>query len=185
MKTAVLVASLLVGAPLIHGCGFERSAASPASATPFAAGGQWSDERGSAVSLDDFRGHPFVLTMFYTACTVRCPLTVAKLRVIDEALRKRHEDLPIVVVTLDFREDTPERLASFKKSHALPGHWHLLHGDAAHTKALAARLGERVSYDDAHIEHEVRFAIVGADGEIARVYQGWDFDADDAVSALP
>jgi cytochrome oxidase Cu insertion factor (SCO1/SenC/PrrC family) len=141
----------------------------------------WRDERGADVALSDYQGAPFVLSAIYTSCTVRCPLTIQKLQVLDRAFASRGRVAPIVLVTLDPRLDTPARLARFKEAHRLPDHWHLLSGSAADTRALGRYLRLRVIDDDTHVDHDVRIAVFASDGRIAGSYSDWSFDADRAA----
>ncbi len=55
------------------------------------------DERGEPVTLAGLAGAPVVLTMFYTACRLRCPMTVAKVRKVEFAFRRANR--PVHVVT--------------------------------------------------------------------------------------
>jgi hypothetical protein len=44
-------------------------------------------------------------------------------------------------------------------------------------------LGVRATYDDEHIDHDVRIAVFDARGRLVRDFAGWDFDADQVVAA--
>ena len=143
--------------------------------------GGWTDEHGASISLARFRGAPFILTAGYTSCTVRCPLTVDKLRAVDEALRRRGQVVPIVFLTLDPRNDTTERLGHWKREHHLTDDWHFLRGSDADTRRLARVLGVHAAYDDGHIDHDVRIAVFDASGRLTRTLDGWSFDVDEAV----
>lgn len=155
----------------------------PASTSPsvFSRPWRWIDEQGQSVALEQYSGAPFVLTAIYTSCTVRCPMTIEKLRSVDEAFRRRQRLVPIVLVTLDPHVDTPERLGRFKQSHRLPDHWHLLHGSDLDTRALGRYLAVHAAVDDGHIDHDVRISFFHSDGQLARSFEGWAFDADDGL----
>jgi protein SCO1/2 len=139
---------------------------------------------GATVSLGDYRGRPFVLSTFFTSCTVRCPLTIGKLLEIDAAFAEKGECVPIVLVTLDPRTDTPERLHAFRLARHLPAHWLLLRGSVEDTVSLSRALRVRRIDDDTHIDHDVRIAFVAADGTIRHNYEGWTFDEREAVAGF-
>ena len=40
----------------------------------------WQDDHGESVAFSRFRGEPLVVTVVYTTCKVRCPMTLNKLR---------------------------------------------------------------------------------------------------------
>ncbi len=137
---------------------------------------QWVDERGEAVAFSRWRGAPLIVTAVYTSCTERCPLTVEKLRRVEEALRRRDVEVQVALVTLDPEHDTLERLQHFRTARNVPPEWHLLRGDREQTHDLARRLRVRAIYDDSHIDHDVRIAVFDAAGHLVRDFTGWDFD---------
>ncbi len=144
--------------------------------------GTWRDERGHAVTLADLRGSPVVLAPIFTFCTVRCPITVEKVRRLYEAYRRRNLDVRVVLVTLDPIRDDPARLLRFQETRNLPASWRLLRGTLDQTRALARMLGVRAIYDDNHIDHDVRIAVFDRGGRLVDAYGGWDFDEETAVS---
>lgn len=62
-----------------------------------------------------YRGRPFMLTLW----SLGCHHCVAELRTLGQLVRK-HRQLPLVVVSTDTREETPEILAALKR-HGLDG----------------------------------------------------------------
>lgn len=143
---------------------------------------RWTDERGQSVTFSKWAGAPLVVTMFFTSCKYRCPRTIDKLREIDAAFARDHRQAQFVLVTLDPRNDTPERLDAFKKAARLPAEsWHLLGGNEADTRALGRFLGIHPAYDDGHIDHEVRIDVIDAGGSVVRRLEGWNYDGDGAI----
>jgi protein SCO1 len=124
---------------------------------------------------------PLVVTAIYTSCTERCPLTVEKLKRVDEAFRRHHVDDQVVLVTLDPERDTVERLRRFKAARNMPPSWHLLRGDLEQTREVARSLRLSAVYDDGHIDHDVRIAVFDRDGRLVRSFEGWSFDENDAL----
>jgi protein SCO1/2 len=160
--------------------GTPRAAHSPAEITERT----WSDERGQAVRLSTWRGTPLVVTMLYRACVSRCPMTLAKLRRVEAAFAAAGRPVGFVLVTLDPRNDTPARLANYKRSEGLDdASWHLLGGDDESTKALSDFLRLRAFRDDTHIEHDVRVAVFDGSGRLARRFEGWSFAEADVLEA--
>jgi protein SCO1/2 len=154
---------------------------SPSAAPLFAQRGTWTDENGEPLALERFRGAPLVVTAFYTSCTVRCPLTIGKLKDLDDAFRKSGRLVPIVLLTLDPHTDTPDRLQRFKQAHKLPDNWHFLWGSDTDTRGFAHYLRMNAAYDGGHIDHDVRIAVFDADGRWVRGFSGWSFDVNAAV----
>jgi protein SCO1/2 len=138
---------------------------------------RWIDEYGAVAVFSQWHGGLIVVAAVYTSCTTRCPMTIQKVRAVDEAYRRAGVRAEIVLVTLDPRNDTPERLRRFKVSHDIPDRWHLLSGDESTTHEVARFLGTRAAFDDGHIDHDARISVFDQQGRLARTVQGWDFDA--------
>jgi len=141
------------------------------------------DDQGSTVTLAQWRGAPVVLTMFYCSCSTRCPNTIRKLRRMEEIFVRKNVRANFVLVTLDPRNDSPARLSDFKRAERMDAAWHLLAGGDTETRELARLLAVHPGYDDAHIDHDVRVAILDAAGEVTVEYEGWSFDEEAAVAA--
>ncbi len=140
----------------------------------------WVDEQGTVRRLADFRGRPIALSMVYRGCQVRCPHTVARLKRLAASRR-----LDVVLVTLDPVHDTPAKLRSFKDAQGVDSaSWHLLRGEPALTAHLARFLSVHPAQDDAHLDHEVRIAMVDARGVVMRRFDDWSFSDEDALSAV-
>ncbi len=44
------------------------------------------DEDGNAIGLDEFRGHPVIVTMFYASCPHVCPMLISTIKVTEARL---------------------------------------------------------------------------------------------------
>ena len=76
------------------------------------------DQQGQPFGLEQLRGHWSILFFGFTSCPDVCPMTLALLAQVEKKLA----DLPaeqrphIVLVSVDPKRDTPERLAQYVKS---------------------------------------------------------------------
>jgi protein SCO1/2 len=86
------------------------------------------DQNGTPVSLEAQRGHPVVLTFFYTHCPDVCPLTAEKLHTTVQSLGPRAADVRWLVVSIDPVGDTPAAATQFVAAHHLTGQVHYLLG---------------------------------------------------------
>src|SRR4051794_34477729 len=93
-------------------CGGRASPAKPASL--FQPRWHWQDEYGKDISFSRWRGAPVVVTVIYTSCKLRCPMTIVKLKKLDAAFTRKGQRAHFVLVTLDPSNDTPERLLDYK-----------------------------------------------------------------------
>ena len=183
--------TLLLCSVAFAGCGSSRGSALGEGAVSGAEGAslydrpwRFVDEQGDAVTIGTWRGTPMVLTMFYRACDVRCPSTIRKLRHMESLFATKQVRVSFVLVTLDPRNDTPDRLRDFKAAEGMGDGWHLLQGDRETTREVARLLAVRPAYDDAHIEHDVRIGILNSRGELTLQLGGWNFDDEAAFAAL-
>jgi len=145
--------------------------------------GAFVDQDGRKRSFDSFKGSPVVLTFVYTRCPLPtcCPLmdrhfvTIQTSLANDAALRRVH----LVTVSFDPSYDTPPVL----KKHARElkadlTRWTFLTGDRDEVDRFAMRFGvsiARAMNDPRDITHNLRTAIVDADGKLVKVYTGNDW----------
>ena len=103
------------------------------------------DQDGRKVALDLFRGHPVLISMFYTTCPDACPLLIADLKRIERELPPASRGaLRVVLVSLDPKRDTPEALRGLARAHGLDtSRWRLLCARDDTVREIAAVLGLR------------------------------------------
>jgi protein SCO1 len=65
------------------------------------------------VSLSEFRGKIVVLYFGYTSCPDVCPTTLANLRQALNDLGQQADQVQVILVSVDWKRDTPEKLASY------------------------------------------------------------------------
>lgn len=126
----------------------------------------WKEEQGVAVRFEQWRGAPIVVTMFFTACTATCPLTIERLRRATQAFEREGRAATSVLVTLDPTHDTPEQLSRFKRARQLPARWHLPRGDDPQTRGRADLLQVHV-LDEEHAFHDARIVVFDREGKLA------------------
>lgn len=136
----------------------------------------WTDEQGREVRFSRWRGEPLVVTLAFTSCRETCPRTIRKLRDLDARFRRERRPASFIVVTLDPRHDTPERLREFKRSERLPAAWHLLVGTPSATQALSDLVGMHVVDLDSHQMHDGSVVLFDEEGRAARSFTGWNLD---------
>lgn len=101
------------------------------------------DQSGRAFRLDERRGQPMLVSMFYTSCQFVCPMLIDALRDTQRQLDDSERDhLGVLVVTFDPAHDSVAVLKHTADERGLnPAHWSLARTDAATTRKLAAVLG--------------------------------------------
>ncbi|MBX3184311.1 MAG: SCO family protein [Polyangiaceae bacterium] len=101
------------------------------------------DQHGKAIALDEFRGHPVVISMFYATCPFACPTLIRDIkrfeRSLDEASRAK---LRVLLVSIDPERDTPQVLMELAERHQLDSkRYRLATAPDSDVRALAAALG--------------------------------------------
>jgi len=83
------------------------------------------DQDGKSISLDYFRGHPVVVTMFYSSCPHACPMLIARLRAIEAKLNPvKRLETRFLLISFDPKLDTPAALLALQKRHGVePSRW--------------------------------------------------------------
>ncbi len=89
------------------------------------------DQSGNRVTLSELRGHPVVLTFFYTHCTDECPLTASKFQSVLKSSGSQFKNVRWVAVSTDPVGDTPQTAINFTAKHGLTGTLHYLLGTQA------------------------------------------------------
>jgi protein SCO1/2 len=127
------------------------------------------DQDGRAHGIDVHRGHPVLVTMFYSSCPATCPLIVDTLRAtereLDAAQRAR---LRVLMISIDPERDTPAALRELAESrHIDTNRWTLARADAATVRKIAALLNIQYrQLPDGEFNHSTVIALLTPAGEI-------------------
>jgi protein SCO1/2 len=154
--------------------------------------GGFVDQDGKSRRFGAFKGSPVVMTFIYTRCPLPtfCPLMDRHFVTLQSALKKDAAltNVHLVTVSFDPLTDTPPVLKKHAKSlDADPRRWTFLTGDRDEVDRFAARFGVSVSRapnDARDIAHNLRTAIIGADGTLVKVYTGNDWSPEQVLADL-
>jgi protein SCO1/2 len=154
--------------------------------------GKFVDQEGKARSFCSFKGSPVAMTFIYTRCPLPtfCPLMDRHFASLQKSLTADPvlNGVKLVTVSFDPVTDTPAVLKKHAASlGADPARWTFLTGDRDDVDQFAARFGVSVgrALNDARdITHNLRTAIIGADGKLVKVYTGNDWSPDQLLTDL-
>ncbi|MCU1384379.1 MAG: hypothetical protein JWL71_3076 [Acidobacteria bacterium] len=154
--------------------------------------GKFVDQDGRSRHFGAFKGAPAVMTFIYTKCPLPtfCPLMDRHFAALQKALKADPalSKVKLVTVSFDPLTDTPAVLKKHAKTlDADPTRWTFLTGDRDDIDQFAARFGVSVSRalnDARDITHNLRTAIIAADGTLAKVYTGNDWSPDQVLADL-
>jgi protein SCO1/2 len=101
------------------------------------------DQSGRTFRLDERRGQPMLVSMFYTSCQFVCPMLIDALRDTAKQLKdSEREHLGVLVVSFDPAHDSTAVLKRTFDDRGLDAaHWSLARTDPTTTRKLASVLG--------------------------------------------
>lgn len=149
------------------------------------------DQDGRTRDFASFRGSTVVVTFIYTKCPLPtfCPLMDRHFATVQAKLAEQPalKNVHLVSISFDPTTDTPEVL----KRHATalgadPTRWTFLTGERAAIDAFAGRFGVFVARepDAADITHNLRTAIVDANGVFVKAFTGNDWTPEHLLADL-
>ncbi|HEY8708325.1 MAG TPA: SCO family protein [Burkholderiaceae bacterium] len=173
-----VLALLLAGAASLAGA--TPAAAPAASATPTLAPlpansiyqltVPLTDQSGRSFRLDEHRGQPMLISMFYTSCQFVCPMLIDALRDTEARLTEAERArLHVLIVSFDPAHDSVAVLKRTADQRHLDGaHWSLARTDARNVRKLAAMLGIQYrALPDGEFNHTTALILIDANGRIA------------------
>ncbi len=170
---------LLCGVVVALGC---AGALALASGSLHQAPLSWRTDRGETVTLERWKGERVVLTMVFTSCQATCPITMARLKAIQERFDRDRVRAHFVIVSFDPARDTPEKLARYRADTGLTlPNWTFLVGSEEDTRTLAMLLGIKYSRNPTtgDIMHDNKIVLLGPDGAITKELLGLDAPIED------
>lgn len=171
---ACVLAAAALTAGAAHGA--PPTPAPPAISTPLPSDSIYqlavplTDQDGRTFKLDERRGQPVLVSMFYTSCQFVCPMLIDALRDTEAQLSAQERArLSVLMVSFDPAHDTVAVLKSTADGRQLDGnHWTLARTDPASMRKLAAVLGIQYrALPNGDFNHTTALILVDADGRIA------------------
>jgi protein SCO1/2 len=127
------------------------------------------DQNGQAAKLDAFRGHPVIISMFYTSCPHACPTLISHVKAIEAKLdEKTRKDVRVLLVSFDPEHDNAEALRSVIERHKLDAsRWTLTVASEENAREIGAVLGIKYRSDDGNFRHSSVITVLDREGRIA------------------
>jgi len=148
---------------------------------------EWTDHRGDMVRLDDFKGQPVIVVMFYGNCTDVCPILIQDTWRLYSSLEESiQENVNVLAVSFDTENDTPEVLNEYAQYEQLniPG-WYFMTADNADVRTLAMMLGVQYSKkSDGHFAHSNLVTVLDENGRIVHRVEGLNQPMDKAKATI-
>lgn len=147
----------------------------------------WHTEEGETIQLEDLKGKTLVMVMIYTTCKAACPRLVADMRNIEAQIPKDQiEKLQFVLVSIDPKTDTPERLKAFAKENFMDGEqWTFLQGTESSVREFANVLAvkyKQISPMD--FSHSNIISVFNPQGELMHQQEGLGVDNKETLKTI-
>ncbi len=128
------------------------------------------DPSGAARTLNMYRGHPVLVTMFYSSCDMACPLLIDTLRSFERSLTPaQRARIRVLLISIDPEHDTPTSLRALATARRIDlSRWTLVRADDATVRKVAAVLN--IQYrrlPDGNYNHASVISLLTTQGEIA------------------
>jgi protein SCO1 len=128
------------------------------------------DQSGAARTLDMYRGHPVLVTMFYGSCDLACPLLIDTLRSFERSLTPAERArIRVLLISIDPEHDTPTSLRALATARRIDlSRWTLVRADDATVRKVAAVLN--IQYrrlPDGNYNHASVVSLLTRQGDIA------------------
>jgi protein SCO1/2 len=147
----------------------------------------FTDSRGRARRLADYRGRPLLVNFVYTGCSQVCPVTV---RFLDKAIAEARLALgrdSFAVATIGFNQpfDTPQAMHAFAAQYGIADpKWDFLSPAPGTVDALTRELGFTWYATPKGFDHVTQVTIVDGDGRIYRQIYGENFEVPMLIEPL-
>jgi protein SCO1/2 len=125
------------------------------------------DQAGHTAPLASGRGQPQIVSMFYTSCTMVCPMIIETMKATRHAAGDPAQ-LHLLAVSFDPARDDVDALARYATKHRLDARWWTLARTAPQdVRPLAALLGVQYRQrPDGDFNHSSVLLLLDADGRV-------------------
>lgn len=151
------------------------------------------DQQGRTRRVADWRGKTIAVTFVYTRCPLPdfCPRMDQHFKAVQAALRADASlaaRAELLSVSFDPDYDTPQIMAAHaQRIGADPATWSYLTGERKAVDRLAGAFGVSVMREDQpmqEIMHNLRTAVIDADGKLVTILNGRDWSPEELVDAI-
>jgi protein SCO1 len=142
---------------------------------------------GTALTFEQLRGRPVVLSLVYTSCYYVCPSLTLRLRETVKVARAAlgSDAFSIVTVGFDTPNDTPGRMGAYGRERGVGGPgWYLASADAATMARLVRDVGFTYFASPKGFDHITQTSILDPGGRIVLQVYGEDFAPPAVVEPL-
>ncbi len=150
------------------------------------------DQDGAARKFSTWRGHPVALTFMYTRCPLPdfCPLMDRHFAALQQQIASTPEldGVKLISMTLDPAFDTPKVLKTHaQRLRANPNTWSFVTAEPTEANEFGTQFGIYVEANEKSaidITHNLRTAVIDAEGHLVAIHTGNQWTPADLVADL-
>ena len=149
---------------------------------------EWLSQEGKNIHLEEFRGHPVVLSLVYLSCEFTCPTIVSEIESlllkVDATTREHPRG---VLMSFAPRRDSPKVMKAYLKKRGLPeSRWSLVtNRNESKIREIAAALNFKYQKDPrGEFTHSFMIAALDRDGVLKSRLDGANRDKSAMVAVL-
>ncbi len=148
--------------------------------------GEWTNQNGKKINLDQLAGKVQVTAMIFTHCGYACPKMVDNMKAIEEKLPNNLKNkVDFLLISFDARNDTSARLKQYASQKQLDNNWTLLHGSAEQIRMMSMLLQIQYSpLQGGGFTHSNAITILDQHGDISGRIEGLDINVGQVVDAI-
>jgi protein SCO1/2 len=146
----------------------------------------WQNQHGESLQLKNLQHKTLVVVMIYTSCKTACPILVSKMKKIESGIsRKDINEVSLVLISIDPKTDTPERLNEFARNNAMDAEqWTFLTSSEEATEEFANVLSMKYKkISPLEFSHSNIISVFSPDGQLVRQEEG-NIDVEKVVSTV-
>jgi protein SCO1/2 len=135
------------------------------------------DQDGKTITLETFRGHPFILTFVFTRCPIPnfCPLMSRNFATLQDGIETGADSVKQTrLLSISFDPfDTPQVLKAYAENEkANPAVWRFATGNKPEIEKLTHAFSVFVQPEKGTISHGLATALIDREGKIFKIWRG-------------
>lgn len=148
------------------------------------------DQNGKGISLETFRGRPFVVTFVFTRCPIPnfCPRMSNNFGELQSAIKNGRGKLAqtrLLSITLDPEFDTPQVLKEYGAHlNCDPSVWLFATGDEKEIEALTRAFSVYRQTEGGTISHGLATALINENAKIEKIWRGNTWSPDEVIKEV-
>jgi protein SCO1/2 len=150
----------------------------------------FTNQLGEAVNLSRFKGNAVAITFIFTSCPF--PTMCPRLSQNFSEAQKKLKEIPnaptnwhLLTISFDPEKDTPDVLKNYAaRFNYDPQHWSFLTGDLTEITAIADQFGETFWREGGSISHNIRTAVIDANGKVQKIIPENKWTSDELVQEI-